>query len=72
MPWQKYIDTVKTVVTEEGVVQAVSSGSAVITAKATSGKTGTYQITVNPSPQKFKISANRYYHTYNRSNNQKI
>lgn len=44
-------------VSEKGVVKAVSPGTAIITAEATNGITATYEITVDVSPQKFRVSA---------------
>ena len=49
-------DTSVATVSDKGVVTAVSHGTAVITAKAANGKTGTYTVTVDPSPQKFWVS----------------
>lgn len=54
--WTSSDESVATV-SDEGVVKAIAHGTATITAKASNGKTGTYQITVDPSPQKFRVSA---------------
>ena len=53
--WTSSDESVATV-SDKGVVKAIAHGTAVITAKASNGKTGTYQITVDPSPQKFRVS----------------
>lgn len=53
--WTSSNESVATV-SDKGIVKAVAHGTAVITAKASNGKTGTYQITVDPSPQKFRVS----------------
>lgn len=45
------------IVSNKGVVKAISQGTAVITAESANGKSGTYQITVDRSPQKFRVSA---------------
>lgn len=45
------------IVSNKGVVKAISQGTVVITAEAANGKSGTYQITVDRSPQKFRVSA---------------
>lgn len=44
-------------VSDKGVVKAVFPGTTVITAKAANGKTGTYKVAVDVSPQKFRVSA---------------
>lgn len=56
LTWTSSDETVATV-SDKGVVKAVAPGTVEITAEATSGKTGTYQITVDISPQKFRVSA---------------
>jgi uncharacterized protein YjdB len=53
--WTSSNESVVTV-SDKGVVKAVAHGTAVITATASNGKTGTYQITVDPTPQKFTVS----------------
>jgi hypothetical protein len=44
-------------VSGKGIVKAVAPGTVEITAEATNGIKGTYQITVDISPQKFRVSA---------------
>ena len=53
--WASSDESVATV-SSTGVVKAVSHGTAVITATASNGTAGTYQITVDPSPQKFRVT----------------
>ena len=53
--WTSSDESVATV-SNKGVVKAVAHGTAVITATASNGTTGTYQITVDPSPQKFRVT----------------
>lgn len=53
--WTSSDESVVTV-SDKGVVKAVARGTAVITAKTSNGKEATYQITVDPSPQKFRVS----------------
>lgn len=55
LTWTSSDESVVTV-SDKGVVKAVAQGTVVITATASNGKTGTYQIAVDPSPQKFKVS----------------
>lgn len=55
LTWTSSDESVATV-SDKGVVTAVAQGAVVITATASNGKTGTYQITVDPSPQKFRVS----------------
>lgn len=54
--WTSSNDEIVTV-SEKGVVKAIAVGKATITATASNGKTARYPITVDVSPQKFKISA---------------
>ena len=44
-------------VSKKGVVKAISPGTATITATASNGRMSRYKITVDISPQKFKVSA---------------
>ena len=44
------------IVSDKGVVKAVAHGTTLITAKTSNGKAGAYIVTVDPTPQKFKIS----------------
>lgn len=53
--WTSSDESVATV-SNKGVVKAVAHGTAVITATASNGTTGTYQITIDPSPQKFRVT----------------
>ena len=53
--WTSSDESVATV-SDKGVVKAMAHGSVVITATTSNGKTGTYEIRVDPTPQKFKIS----------------
>lgn len=53
--WTSSNESVVTV-SDIGVVKAVAHGTAIVTATAANGKTGTYQITVDPSPQRFRMS----------------
>lgn len=53
--WTSSDESVATV-SEKGVVKAVAHGSVVITAMTSNGKTSTYEIRVDPTPQKFKVS----------------
>lgn len=53
--WTSSDEAVATV-SNKGAVKAVAHGTAVITATASNGTTGTYQITVDPSPQKFRVT----------------
>lgn len=56
LTWYSSDETVATV-SDEGVVTAGSPGTATITAEAANGITGTWEITVEPSPQTFRVSA---------------
>ena len=53
--WTSSDESVATV-SDKGVVKAVAHGSVVITAMTSNGKTSTYEIRVDPTPQKFKVS----------------
>ena len=53
--WTSSDESVATV-SDRGVVKAIAQGTAVITAEASNGTTSTYHITVDPSPQKFRVS----------------
>lgn len=44
------------IVSDKGVVKAVAHGTTLITAKTSNGKAGAYIVTVDPTPQKFKVS----------------
>ncbi len=54
--WESSDESVATV-SNRGVVTAVYAGSATITATSTNGVQGYYEITVEPSPQKFRMTA---------------
>ena len=53
--WTSSDESVATV-SDKGVVKAVAHGSVVITAMTSNGKTSTYEIRVDPTPQKFKVT----------------
>jgi uncharacterized protein YjdB len=57
--WSSSDESVATV-SDKGVVKAIYPGTAVITAEATNGVKGTYEVTVDVSPQKFRVSARIY------------
>ena len=57
--WASSDESVATV-SDKGVVNAICPGTAVITAEATNGVKGTYEVTVDISPQKFRVSATIY------------
>lgn len=54
--WTSSDESVATVSTK-GVVKAVSHGTATIIAQASNGKQSRYKVTVDVSPQKFRVSA---------------
>ena len=54
--WTSSDESVATV-SNKGVVKAVSHGTATIIAQASNGKQSRYKVTVDVSPQKFKVSA---------------
>lgn len=56
LTWYSSDETVATV-SGKGVVKAVSPGTAHITAEAANGIAGTYDVVVDVSPQKFRVSA---------------
>lgn len=56
LTWYSSDETVATV-SGKGVVTAVSPGTAQITAEAVNGIAGTYDVVVDVSPQKFRVSA---------------
>lgn len=56
LTWYSSDESVATV-SKKGVVKAVAAGNAVITAEAVNGRTGTWELLVAASPQKFRISA---------------
>lgn len=56
LTWYSSDESVATV-SKKGVVKAVAAGNAVITAEAVNGRTGTWELLVAVSPQKFRISA---------------
>ena len=57
--WSSSDESVATV-SDKGVVKAIYPGTAVITAEATNGVKGTYEVMVDVSPQKFRVSASIY------------
>ena len=54
--WTSSNDAVATV-SDKGIVKAISAGTATITAKVSNGKSTQHLITVELSPQKFRVSA---------------
>lgn len=56
LTWDSSDEAVATV-SPKGVVKAIAPGNAIVTATAANGITGTYAITVDVSPQKFRVSA---------------
>lgn len=56
LTWHSSDETVATV-SENGVVKALSPGTACITAEAANGVAGTYEVVVDVSPQSFWVSA---------------